>query len=494
MHRLIKPNISQGKRVVKGKINKKFPWSIDDFGEDFVFEDVVEALTVYKKITGSFAGLETKEFVVPDPYMKAVESIDVEASARAAARIKQARLRGEDSDALIAAEIQRMESELQSTSKEHEWPEHLAGMKLGAIVNRIRDGSLEVKHLQERKVQLDAIGFDWGDPQRFIDVPFEKAMCAMFAYFLIRGDLFVYEDFVIPHDEPWPSVLGGYELGKVVRRIQELQHFFEAYHPEKVQLLRMVEFSWFPELALPLNPEAGEESWEDMYVDGMGHPFYHLNEPTTDMIESLQAQSASTNMDGRAKSFYNYDVVKDYWKYGDLTDSGKAERDGRWNAAEWLWWNGFNQLSHEHEDKYGPSPGLELVRLLEDYDEKTITENDFDQAALEVIRTYDLQELRAEAVSAGIDVNEEDNWDVVMQKIMDDPGIIALDSDPEYQRMIQAEIEAEEARIRARMDNDTDDEEDDDDQSNEISTDEDESNEDDAGSEEVYDESFSVLE
>ena len=482
---------SQGKRVVKGKINKKFPWSIDDFGEEFVFEDAVEALTIYRKITGSFMGLETKEFIVPDPYMKTVESIDVEASARAAARIKQARLRGEDSDSLIAAEIQRMESELQSASKEHEWPEHLAGMKLGSIVNRIRDGSLEVKHLPERKAQLDAIGFDWGDPKRFLDVPFEKAMCAMFAYFLIRGDLFVYENFIIPHDEPWPSVLGGYELGKVVRRIQELQHFFEAYHPEKVQLLRMLEFSWFPELALPLNPEAGEESWEDMYVEGMGHPFYHLNEPTVDMVETLQAQAAG--LDGRAKSLYNYDVVKDYWKYGDLTDSGKAERDGRWSGADWLWWNGFNQLSREHEEKYGPSLGLELLRLLADFDGEKISEHYFDKEALDVIKTHDLQELRAEAISVGIDVKEEDDWEAVMQKIMDDPGIRALDSDPEYQRLIEAEIEAEEARIRSRMDNT--DEDDDDDNASDKEMDE---YEDDAGykysNEETFDESFTVLE
>ena len=35
-----------------------------------------------------------------------------------------------------------------------------------------------------------------------LDVPFEKAMCAMFAYYLIRGDLFVTADFVIPDNKP----------------------------------------------------------------------------------------------------------------------------------------------------------------------------------------------------------------------------------------------------------------------------------------------------
>ena len=49
------------------------------------------------------------------------------------------------------------------SASDEQWPEHLAGMKLGTIVSRIRDGSLEVKHLPERKQQLDAIDFDWGD-------------------------------------------------------------------------------------------------------------------------------------------------------------------------------------------------------------------------------------------------------------------------------------------------------------------------------------------
>ena len=121
---------------------------------------------------------------------------------------------GED---VIAAEIRRLEQEVEEeevhsrvaiatapvlAKSVDSWPEHLAGMQLGSIVQRIRDGSLEVKHLPERKVQLDVLGFDWGDDRYFIDVPFEKAMCAMYAYYMIRGVLFVYEDFVMPDEDP----------------------------------------------------------------------------------------------------------------------------------------------------------------------------------------------------------------------------------------------------------------------------------------------------
>mmetsp|Transcript_14484 Transcript_14484/g.21721 ORF Transcript_14484/g.21721 Transcript_14484/m.21721 type:complete len:219 (-) Transcript_14484:12-668(-) len=204
-------SLGQGKRVTKGTIKKEIPWFNDDFGEDFVFEDVVEALTFYKTAFGSFDGLD-KDFVVPEPSFGG--EFDIDASADAAAAIAKAEKMGEDSDALIAAEIERMELEMQGGLEEKsdngaKWPEHLAGMKLGGITSRIRDGSLEVKHLPDRKKQLDKIKFDWGNEKRFLDVPFEKTMCAMFGYFLVRGDLFVYEDYVMPGDKPWPLAFAG---------------------------------------------------------------------------------------------------------------------------------------------------------------------------------------------------------------------------------------------------------------------------------------------
>ena len=140
--------------------------------------------------------------------------------------------------------IERMELEMKGESnpdedsdeEEIKWPKHLAGMKLGSITQRIlSDGSLEVKHLPDRKKMLDKIGFDWGDARQFLDVPFLKAMCALFGYCLVRGDLFLDEDYIMPGDKPWPaSALAGFELGQAVKRFRELQNFFEAYHTEKI--------------------------------------------------------------------------------------------------------------------------------------------------------------------------------------------------------------------------------------------------------------------
>jgi hypothetical protein len=441
-------NVRNGKRVTKGSIQKAIPWFNDDFGDDFVFEDVVEALKFYKDTYGSFDDLDN-DFIVPDPTIG--DEFDIESSAAAAAAIARAERMGQDSDSLIAAEIERMELEMQgklnkaSNKGSAKWPEHLAGMKLGSITRRIRDGSLEVKHLPDRKKQLDSFGFDWGDERKFLDIPFEKTMCALFAYFLIRGDLFVYEDFIMPEDKPWPLALAGFELGKAVKRIRELQNFFEAYHPEKLQLLRRVEFVWFPELALPLNPDEGPESWEDLFVEGVGHPFYQMNEPSVETIERLMAAGPNGDAD-RTSSYYDYNEVRDFWERGDVTDVGKESLRPGWKPAEWLWFNGFTQLSAEHEERYGMSAGLEMMRLIEAFNKGDINEKEFDERATAAILLWEEEQLKEEAMSAGIEVFPDDTMETIIERIKNDPECQAIENDPEYKKMIEDELDAEEAR------------------------------------------------
>ena len=82
----------------------------------------------------------------------------------------------------------------------------------------------------------------------------------------------------------------------------------------------MVEFVWFPELALPLDPDEGEESYEDMFVDGVGHPFYQMNEPSVSVLEKLQ-ENGPMDPEDDPNSWYNYDLVKDFWEEGDVNES-----------------------------------------------------------------------------------------------------------------------------------------------------------------------------
>lgn len=328
---------------------------------------MVEALTLYKSFYGNFSNLTNGEFVIPfdedfiHPYDgDGLEMLDSDASIRAAAAI--ARFEEIDdlamTEDMIEAEITKLEQamtpELEADAavttvaltREVSWPEHLGGMRLGNIVMRIRDGSLEVKHLPERKKQLDAIDFEWGDPRYFLDVPFEKAMCAMYAYYLVRGDMFVPQEFVMPDEEPWPTALAGFEIGKAVKRIRELQNFFEAYHPEKLGMLRMVEFVWFPTLAHPLDPNDSGMTPERILLAAFGHPNYSLmSEVPFGLPDKIVAEGPMQTVEDPHdwwRRWYSWDYVKEYWT-GRFRDH-----------AHFLRKRGFPTMADEHEEKYGP--------------------------------------------------------------------------------------------------------------------------------------------
>jgi len=335
------------------------PWKNDDFGSGFVFEDVVEALVLYKELYGNFDSIEDDEFVVPEPVEESLRLSPFELAAM-----------NDDSDEFDGMNEDDESNLLVRTpgGMPDDWPEHLAGMKLGQIVSRIRKGGLEVKHLPERRAQLDEIGFDWGDPKRFIDVPFEKVMCALYAYFMIRGDTFVKNEFIMPDEQPWPTVLAGFELGKAVTRLRQLQNFLEAYHPVKMSLLRMFDFTFFPEIALPLDPDADEMNMEHLYVETFGHPLYHISTVPLGLPERMLADGPNGPPE-KLSSWYNYEYVREFHERpGALTD-----------VADWMRDIGFYQLAEEHEQKYGQSHYRQLYLLKEKLDRKEISQEVWDQ-------------------------------------------------------------------------------------------------------------------
>ncbi len=373
----------EGKTLVKGKREKDIPWFNDDFGSAFVFEDVVEALTLYKSFFGDFSNLTTEEFVIPfqgegpNPFDVDYDDDDFDMNEDSTVGASASIPRFDDfddfdmTDDSIEAEISRLEKEVLIAEEEREvtvatlmsseevaWPEHLAGMQLGNIVARIRDGSLEVKHLPERKAQLDAIDFDWGDPKYFIDIPFEKAMCAMYAYYLVRGDMFVPAEFTMPDEDPWPQALAGYEIGTVVKRIRELQNFMEAYHPEKVSLLRMIDFVWFPTLALPIDPNEPEMTAEMLKLSAFGHPDYaKMIDIPMGLPDKIIADGPYVDTEDPKlwwRKWHNWDHVADYWY-----------ENGRRDNAFVLRGMGYPKMADEHEEKYGPGLFTQIEETLD---------------------------------------------------------------------------------------------------------------------------------
>lgn len=351
--------MTEEKRIIKGKREKNIPWFNDDFGDEFVFDDVVEALSVYKSLYGDFSNLTADStFTIPsrpDEFSDLDSSAGLEgnadSSSRAAAAIAsfEERRRGgadmesEDSEVMVRGVGVSTDSEISA----NDWPEHLGGMSLGNIVNRIKDGSLEVKHLPDRKAKLNKLKFEWGDAKYFLDVPFEKAMCAMYAYYLIRGDMFVYQDFVMPDEDPWPQALAGYKVGEAVHRLRELQHFMEAYHPEKVSLLRMIDFVWFPTLALSLDPNEPEMTPELEMLSALGHPDYaRMIDIPMGLPEKILADGPFFETDDPKlwwRKWHNWDYVQDYWYHQ------RGRRDNGWVLRE----SGYPKMADEHEGKYG---------------------------------------------------------------------------------------------------------------------------------------------
>ena len=121
-------------------------------------------------------------------------------------------------------------------------------MKLGEITHRIRIGDVPVGHDPERKAMLDKIGFDWGNTSKYINAPFARVLAATYAYKKIRGDLCVERDFEIPEYDPWPAVLGGFELGHYVNEIRGQKELLAKEYPLKMQMLNQLNFLWLSKL------------------------------------------------------------------------------------------------------------------------------------------------------------------------------------------------------------------------------------------------------
>lgn len=442
------------KRPTKRKREPEMPWYNDDFGDDFVFEDVVEALTLYKQFYGSFANLTNAEYTIPirgdsDLEYDEFDALSAElmsmADGLSSAEMEAARF-VEDPNSMtneqLEAEITKMEEAMLGPKQQQsqlQWPEHLEGMRLGNIVRRIREGSLEVKHLPERKAQLDAIDFDWGDPRRFLDVPFEKAVCAMQAYYIVRGDMFVPFDFIMPDEDPWPSALAGYELGKAVKRIRQLQNFFEVFHEEKLYVLRMIDFVWFPTLALPIDPNEGEMTPDRLLLVGMGHPDFQQ------IRTGPRERADPTRPDFLGADPRQWWRVWRNWEY--TTDI--AAQDGIFDDAHRLRKKGDLALAEEHEELYGPGLYGQIISLTQDLSERDIIQDDDEKDNLaDVIADYIYQAKKC------IDFDREDTMTLVQylttarqRHDIEDREIEIIDEDENEEDVYESDLEAEAERI-----------------------------------------------
>ena len=97
------------------------------------------------------------------------------------------------------------------------WPKRCYGLKLGNRVDQIRNKgqySSNGEYLQK----LDDLGFVWETNRD--KRGFGYIYGALQVYKLIHGDLNIPFNFIVPHEDPWPTEIGGMKLGMKVNHIR----------------------------------------------------------------------------------------------------------------------------------------------------------------------------------------------------------------------------------------------------------------------------------
>ena len=228
----------------------------DEFS-GFLFEDVLEALTVWKEHTGEFdiplkyiiGQTEIVEEALgdgddDDSVARLIAALELEESAGGVGDFSE--------DTVVGGEMGGSGIEgimAKALGKGGEgglggvlFDERLNGMPLGDICAGIKCGNLGCKGEKDQKKALDQIMFDWVAPDKFIPVPFAKTLTGLYAYKKIRGDLTVDYDFEIPSHEPWPKSLIGMPLGLYVDKIRKQKQLYLDFYPEKMRMLSNLDF------------------------------------------------------------------------------------------------------------------------------------------------------------------------------------------------------------------------------------------------------------
>merc|ERR1711957_1074358 len=109
----------------------------------------------------------------------------------------------------------------------------------------------------------------------------------------------------------------------------------------------MLDFVWFPTLALPLDPNEAEMTPEFLKLGGMGHPDYSkMVDIPMGLPDKIMEEGPfyETNDDPKLwwRKRHNWDLVADHWYQVGRRDNVFALRE-----------MGYPQMADEHEAKYG---------------------------------------------------------------------------------------------------------------------------------------------
>lgn len=125
------------------------------------------------------------------------------------------------------------------------WPVELHRLKLGALVQGIKEEDKLVFGHSDRVKKLTELGFPWDETSRSIysKKRFDLIYSAMVCYKEKFGDLFVPQNFIVPSEPDWPEGTWELKLGARVNAIRS-QGTFVASNPERREKLDQLDFSW----------------------------------------------------------------------------------------------------------------------------------------------------------------------------------------------------------------------------------------------------------
>jgi len=254
-------------------------WRFDIFDGGYDFEDVVDALEEFK--------LREGHLDVPDDFVVPAEELDDDDDENAPAEVEDldvalaaflASSRADADDASLLgdaaaspfpgladpdaeptlAELEALEAEGARVGdgvvvgdavspRDAPWPENCRGLQLGAACDALRCGDASGREDLEKKAALDALGFDWGDPDVYVfGLRWHQFLGCIFSFSKIKGSLNVGWDFVVPHEDPWPAPYWGAPLGTWANEVRRQEPTFRRHFPERKRHLGLMGFRWLP--------------------------------------------------------------------------------------------------------------------------------------------------------------------------------------------------------------------------------------------------------
>ncbi|CAM9410068.1 unnamed protein product [Phaeothamnion confervicola] len=248
-----------------------FEW--DEFGGGFSFDQVLSALRRYKKLHGSVS--VPGDYVVPFDY---------------------------------------------------EWPRELAGLSLGPVCQQLRCGDIYGREDEERRAALDALGFDWGRTAGAEDDPYlyfqyDEVLCGLFAHKIIRGDVCVRPDWVVPDQDPWPLPLRGLPLGFLVNMVRWQRDTLRKHYLDRFTMIDAMGFVWLP---------AVFQEWEGLEVEGVANSGGRLaagGAGSAERVAAAEAAAAAAEAEAVAKAARFEELLLEGGADSDDAGAGAGENE-----------------------------------------------------------------------------------------------------------------------------------------------------------------------